>query len=192
MSSLRSVVHRCFRPALTTAQTISYTTSVPQTSASPYTGLYSALAEESKRQGDEVGPTKVAGKTSYEAKPEVIRKFFKNKPIHPSHFSRERCVWTAPRKGKPWDFGLPTKIAKHKDVFHRMGINPLDECLNSTLLSYFVTDLGRIRKRAVTNLTSKTQRRLSKAIKRAKMMGILPIHNKFSLGLYEKPNDQSY
>lgn len=47
--------------------------------------------------------------------------------------------------------------------------------MNPTLLSAFVTEMGKIRKRAQTNLTWRSQRRVTKAIKRAKLMGIMPM-----------------
>lgn len=75
------------------------------------------------------------------------------------------------------------KVARQKDMFHRLEIDPVDECMNTSLLSGYVTALGRIKKRADTMLTQRTQRRLSKAIKRAKMMGILPIHRHAQKGL---------
>ena len=64
------------------------------------------------------------------------------------------------------------------DLFHQLDIDPLDEAMNHHLLSYFVSDMGKIRSRADTKLTWRNQRRLTKAIRRAKMMGIMPILNK--------------
>jgi hypothetical protein len=42
-------------------------------------------------------------------------------------------------------------------------------------MASFVTDMGKIRGRADTKLTRKSQRRLGKAIRRAKMMGLTPM-----------------
>ena len=74
--------------------------------------------------------------------------------------------------------GPSAKESRRRDVFHQLGIDPLRESFNPTLLSYFVTDMGRVASRAETNLTWRSQRRLSKAIRRAKMMGIIPLHSK--------------
>jgi small subunit ribosomal protein S18 len=41
-------------------------------------------------------------------------------------------------------------------------------------MSAFVTEMGKIKPRSVTNLTWRSQRKLGKAIRRAKMMGIIP------------------
>ena len=42
-------------------------------------------------------------------------------------------------------------------------------------MSEFVTRMGRIKKRNETRLTWKNQRKLGKAVRRAKMMGIIPV-----------------
>jgi small subunit ribosomal protein S18 len=68
--------------------------------------------------------------------------------------------------------------SRQNDWFYQLGIDPLDEATNPRLLSYFVTDMGKIKSRAETKLTWRNQRRLTKAIRRAKMMGIMPILNK--------------
>ena len=68
--------------------------------------------------------------------------------------------------------------SRRNDWFYQLGIDPLNEATNPRLLSYFVTDMGKIKSRAETKLTWRNQRRLTKAIRRAKMMGIMPILNK--------------
>jgi small subunit ribosomal protein S18 len=68
--------------------------------------------------------------------------------------------------------------SRQNDWFYQLGIDPLDEATNPRLLSYFVTDMGKVKNRAETKLTWRNQRRLAKAIRRAKMMGIMPILNK--------------
>jgi small subunit ribosomal protein S18 len=68
--------------------------------------------------------------------------------------------------------------SRRNDWFYQLGIDPLDEAMNPRLLSYFVTDMGKVKSRAETKLTWRSQRRLTKAIRRAKMMGVMPILNK--------------
>jgi len=68
--------------------------------------------------------------------------------------------------------------SRRNDWFYQLGIDPLDEATNPRLLSYFVTDMGKVKSRAETKLTWRNQRRLTKAIRRAKMMGVMPILNK--------------
>jgi len=76
------------------------------------------------------------------------------------------------------DLGPSAKESRRRDVFYQLGIDPLRESFNPALLSHFVTDMGRVASRAETQLTWRSQRRLSKAIRRAKMMGIIPLHSK--------------
>jgi len=68
--------------------------------------------------------------------------------------------------------------SRQNDWFYQLGIDPLDEATNPRLLSYFVTGMGKVKRRAETKLTWRSQRRLTKAIRRAKMMGVMPILNK--------------
>ncbi|KAG9317455.1 hypothetical protein JVU11DRAFT_1655 [Chiua virens] len=67
------------------------------------------------------------------------------------------------------------KEALQHDIFREFGIDPLWETSNSTLLASFVSELAKIKPRTQTRLTTKTQRRLAKAIRRAKMMGVIPL-----------------
>ncbi|ORX68186.1 ribosomal protein S18 [Linderina pennispora] len=69
---------------------------------------------------------------------------------------------------------------KRDDPFVAMGINPLVEYKNTYLLSNFVSEMGRIRPRHKTGLTAKSQRRVAKAIKRARAFGLMPITSKFN------------
>ncbi|KAH8994738.1 hypothetical protein EDB86DRAFT_2804946, partial [Lactarius hatsudake] len=64
------------------------------------------------------------------------------------------------------------------DWFHQLDIDPLDKATNPQLLSYFVTDMGKMKSRAETKLTWRNQRHLTKVVHRAKMMGVMPILNK--------------
>ncbi|KAF8450533.1 hypothetical protein L210DRAFT_3520727 [Boletus edulis BED1] len=86
------------------------------------------------------------------------------------HRFQPKTVRTAPSLVAPG-----RKEAYQHDVLRELGIDPLWETSNSTLLATFVSDLGKIRPRTYTRLTTKTQRRLGKAIRRAKMMGVIPL-----------------
>lgn len=68
--------------------------------------------------------------------------------------------------------------SRRGDWFYQLDIDPLDEATNPQLLSYFVTDMGKMKSRAETKLTWRNQRRLTKAVRRAKMMGVMPILHK--------------
>jgi len=80
-----------------------------------------------------------------------------------------------PTRRKPPVMGPNAKESRARDIFYQLDIDPLQECLNARLLSEFVTEMGKIKSRAQTGLTWRSQRRLTKAIKRAKMMGVIPI-----------------
>lgn len=81
------------------------------------------------------------------------------------------------------------KEASQHDIFRELGIDPLWETSNATLLSSFVSELGKIKPRTQTRLTTKTQRRLGKAIRRAKMMGVMPLF--YTPRFMPKPGDKS-
>ena len=61
-----------------------------------------------------------------------------------------------------------------KDPFLFYNIDPVKEALNSHLLNAFLTTMGKIRGRNETMLPRRTQRRMGKAIRRARNLGILP------------------
>lgn len=79
---------------------------------------------------------------------------------------------------RPYRIGLPRSRAEYIDLFRQHNIDPLHEAMNSKLMSDHVTELGKIPSRAETNLTWRSQRKLGKAIRRAKMMGIIPLHSR--------------
>ncbi|KAI0796295.1 hypothetical protein BC629DRAFT_1286225, partial [Irpex lacteus] len=93
----------------------------------------------------------------------------------PSDFSKEARLETgAFRRSKRPYLGPGRAEAEAQDVFRQLNIDPLQEATNSRLLSAFVTDMGKIKQRPVTNLTWRSQRKLGKAVRRARMMGIIP------------------
>ncbi|OMJ07453.1 30S ribosomal protein S18, chloroplastic [Smittium culicis] len=65
-----------------------------------------------------------------------------------------------------------------KDPFKLLEINPINEYKNTTLMVNYLTEMGRIIPRRKTGLSAKSQKRLSKAIKRARAFGLLPFTNK--------------
>jgi len=103
--------------------------------------------------------------------------FKPNTFIPPSYLSREFHIRkTTRRRG-----GVPAfagREARYNDVFWQLSIDPRFECENATLMSNFVTRMGKVQRRAETGLTQRSQRLLGKAIKRAKMMGIMPLFSR--------------
>ncbi|KAI9812616.1 MAG: hypothetical protein M1827_004605 [Pycnora praestabilis] len=61
-----------------------------------------------------------------------------------------------------------------QDAFDALAINPLDEYKNFSILSEYMTDMGRIKHSSETGLRPVNQRRIAKAIRRAIGMGIMP------------------
>lgn len=134
----------------------------------------SRLEEEAELQVQQLPPS------SLRTWSEGMLKFHQlNKPVTPGTFTMQGLTKKNIILKRPY-LGPSAKVSRRKDVFHLLGIDPLRESLNPSLLSHFVTDMGRVVSRAETQLTWRSQRRLSKAIRRAKMMGIIPLHSKNS------------
>lgn len=77
------------------------------------------------------------------------------------------------RKQSP--VGPAADVARFNDVFHQFNLDPLSQTLNPKVLSNYVSEMGKILPRNRTGLTSRSQRRIGKAIRRAKMMGVIPV-----------------
>ncbi|KAI0687203.1 ribosomal protein S18 [Cytidiella melzeri] len=103
--------------------------------------------------------------------------------VQPVDLSRGARVDTGfTRRSKRPLLGPGRREAEKNDVFRQLDIDPVHEATNSKLMSYFVTEMGKIKPRAMTGLTWKSQRKLGKAIRRARMMGIIPQLSRKVLG----------
>ncbi|CAO3573037.1 unnamed protein product [Mortierella alpina] len=71
---------------------------------------------------------------------------------------------------KPTTYAPP---AKPVDELKILKLNPLVEYKNATLLSHYISPLGRLLSREQTGLSAKNQRRLTKAVRRARAMCII-------------------
>ena len=60
------------------------------------------------------------------------------------------------------------------DAFDALSLDPLDLYRNFSVMSEYITEMGRIRHSSSTGLRPVNQRKISKAIKRAKALGLLP------------------
>lgn len=76
-------------------------------------------------------------------------------------------------EGNAMGYRMKKKKVYARDVFELTGLDPLVEYKNTIIFAPFLTEIGRIRNHRETNLTSKNQRRLTKAVKRARAMGLL-------------------
>ena len=63
---------------------------------------------------------------------------------------------------------------EYKDAFDKLGVNPLHEWKNVSILGSFVTSMGRLMPRSQTGLRAVNQRKISKAVRRAVGMGLMP------------------
>jgi ribosomal protein S18 len=68
----------------------------------------------------------------------------------------------------------PKKEQKQNDIIRMLDIDVKKEYKNTKLLSYFVTSIGSIKPSEKTGLDSRNQRKIAKAIKRARHFGLLP------------------
>lgn len=60
------------------------------------------------------------------------------------------------------------------DAFDALDLNPLDLYKNFSIMSEYMTDMGRIRHSSSTGLRPVNQRKIAKAIRRAVALGLMP------------------
>jgi small subunit ribosomal protein S18 len=65
-------------------------------------------------------------------------------------------------------------MAVKKQKFSLIGVNQNIDYKDIDLLKLFITEQGKILPRRVTGITVQQQRRIAKAIKRARMLSLLP------------------
>ena len=65
-------------------------------------------------------------------------------------------------------------MPKQKQKVSPIGLNQKIDYKDIDLLTYFVTDQGKILPRRATGVTVQQQRKLSKAIKRARVLSLFP------------------
>ncbi|GAA5980756.1 hypothetical protein JCM10908_001767 [Rhodotorula pacifica] len=108
----------------------------------------------------------------------VLRHLSREQVISPQQLSPRHLLQPYPPRpdfSQAFPLGPPTAYAHTHDPFIRYGLDPIEDAqLNSSLLSEFVTSMGKIKPRGKTGLQRKTQRKVGKAIRRARSMGIMP------------------
>ncbi|KAF2653419.1 ribosomal protein S18 [Lophiostoma macrostomum CBS 122681] len=72
---------------------------------------------------------------------------------------------------KKWKSGKKTP---QTDAFDVLGINPITEYKNYTMISEYITEMGRIKHSKDTGLRPVNQRKIAKAIRRAIGLGLMP------------------
>ena len=72
---------------------------------------------------------------------------------------------------KKWKYG---RKKPQQDAFDVLGINPILEYKNFTMMSEYMTEMGRVKHSKDTGLRPKNQRKVAKAIRRAIGLGLMP------------------
>ncbi|RVD82543.1 mitochondrial 37S ribosomal protein bS18m [Arthrobotrys flagrans] len=88
-------------------------------------------------------------------------------------------------------FNQNRKLRVKDDVFNTLQENPMSFYKNFNLLKDFMTSAGRIKHRSITGLSNTNQRKVSKAIRRAIGIGLMPsVYRHPSLLLHEQRMSQ--
>jgi small subunit ribosomal protein S18 len=99
--------------------------------------------------------------------------YSQSQTIAPHQLARPSLYPTSRPSARPPLLGPPKQIAKKIDPFHASATDPLDFTLNPNFPLAFVNQMGRIRSRAETGLTWKSQRKIGKMVRRARGMGLI-------------------
>lgn len=80
-----------------------------------------------------------------------------------------------------------------QDVFDILAIDPLSLYKNFSVMSDFVSDMGRIRPASETGLRPVNQRKVAKAVRRAQALGLMPsVHKHPEVLRYKKDSKGLY
>ncbi|KAG6831401.1 hypothetical protein H0H92_011003 [Tricholoma furcatifolium] len=105
-----------------------------------------------------------------------------NRLVKPHDFAyKNRILEPKPYQTRRPQLGPRPSEARYNDVFHQFDLDPVEVAMNPTILSHYISEMGKVYGRNTTHLTTKSQRRLGKAIRRAKMMGVIPVLSKAQL-----------
>ncbi|KAG2013792.1 hypothetical protein CC2G_010662 [Coprinopsis cinerea AmutBmut pab1-1] len=96
-------------------------------------------------------------------------------PVKPYDLTHEARTGSKGPRRRPLLVAPTSREARKRDIFAQLDIDPLSLATSPAILSHFVTNMGQIKPRTQTGLTVKSQRKLGKAIRRARMMGVIPI-----------------
>lgn len=83
-----------------------------------------------------------------------------------------------PNLSLAYPLGPPVREARTLDPFVRLGLDPLASPMNPYLRSDFCTNMGKIHTRGKTLLQRGSQRKLGKAVRRARSMGVVAVFGK--------------
>ena len=97
--------------------------------------------------------------------------------LRPHDLTRSSLYPAQRPNAKPPLLGPRKAVAISIDPFHQSSQSPLDHVLNPYFAQAFVNPLGRLKTRAETGLTRRSQRKVGKMVRRARAMGLI---SKFS------------
>ncbi|BGP12665.1 hypothetical protein JCM10213_008802 [Rhodosporidiobolus nylandii] len=110
----------------------------------------------------------------------ILRHLSRHQVISPQQLSPRNLLVPYPARpdfSRAFPLGPPTKYGPTHDPFVRYGLDPLkasNGVMNPWIASSYVTSMGKIQPRGKTGLQRKSQRKIGKAIRRARSMGIIP------------------
>jgi len=139
-----------------------------------------AFAELSAEQQ----PGSITAGSRSRRQPSKWKPFKPNSFVRPYDMTYEARLVVPKRPTRRPVVGPSPSVARYTDIFHQFCIDPVSQAQNPQMLAPFLSDMGKIYGRNVTGLTSRSQRRLGKAIRRAKMMGVIPILSKPTSGIF--------
>ncbi|KIJ37368.1 hypothetical protein M422DRAFT_260029 [Sphaerobolus stellatus SS14] len=111
---------------------------------------------------------------SASAFPEVYDPWVPNTAYDPRDFDKQIRLRTYSQRARPL-VGPGATESAYNDAFRQLNINPLREVNNPKLFESFMTGMGKIRPRVETGLSWRSQRMVTRAIKRAKHKGVIPM-----------------
>ncbi|KAL0949386.1 hypothetical protein HGRIS_009451 [Hohenbuehelia grisea] len=157
------------------------------TAANQPSELERILTEEGEKQKPTPKSYSNSGKTESARQRDANKwkPFQSGRFVRPHQLTYKARVKPTKRLSRPPIVGPGAAEARKHDVFYQLGMDPLDQCMNPALLSHFVSEMGKVYGRHITKLTTNSQRRVGKAVRRAKMMGIIPVLSRARRQLWE-------
>ncbi|AAS51803.1 ADL117Wp [Eremothecium gossypii ATCC 10895] len=95
--------------------------------------------------------------------PEMMKKFATGSLYDPFDFSMARLHLEKKHR----------KNARKVDIFEELNLDPLDLYTSPAILSRFVGNTGKILHRDVTGLSVRSQKRMSRAVRRCQAIGLM-------------------
>ncbi|KAK4703735.1 hypothetical protein P7C70_g2482, partial [Phenoliferia sp. Uapishka_3] len=111
----------------------------------------------------------------------VLKHLRSNTVISPGHLSPTHMLepyLPRPNYSLAYPLGPPVSEARSLDPFVRLGLDPRASPMNPYLRTEYCTSMGKIKSRGKTSLQRGSQRKMGKAVRRARSMGIAAVFGK--------------